>query len=563
MSRPEAVLRSLFWIAVAMAVTYPASLSPTQLLLGHPDVDVWNHAWGYWFVPHQIAGFEWPFATDMIGIPEGGDLYFIDMLGALVGTPIAWLIGPAAAYNGVMILRVAAAGMAGQVLANEVLGRGPHGVFAGLGMATLPFLLAEMSNGISEVVAVHWIAWSLWAGWRVLESPSRGRWLTLGALLGVTTAASFYYGLVSIMMLSVLGGLRLVRALRAGFRPAAADAKNPALGAALSAAVALPFWGAFQWSLHSGNALIVRPKELAVGWILSHNAVDPRTYVMPGDFQSVDLAAYGEAFVHTGYLRWVVIVLAFVGLLKNPKLRDWGAAAAVSLVVGLGPLLFVGDWVKVGGSAVSLPFYWAQLVLPDVAITHPLRLSIGGQIIAVVLAAGGVASLGRAWMLPVASLALVAESLMWSPGPWPVPTSDATIPSVYAAIEAEGPVLDLPGSVGATMATSRYFWNQTAHGRGIPYSPNVRLDSARDLEVQSAFTDPHLRQSEHRVVEDPAKGPDLYQKALAKRYAAIVLHKDLEARAQLKSDYTPVLTAVFGPPTIDGDIQVWTFGDSQ
>jgi hypothetical protein len=231
--------------------------------------------------------------------------------------------------------------------------------------------------------------------------------------------------------------------------------------------------------------------------------------------------------------------------------------------VGLGPLLFVGDWVKVGGSAVSLPFYWAQLVLPDVAITHPLRLSIGGQIIAVVLAAGGVASLGRAWILPVASLALVTESLMWSPGPWPVPTSDATIPSVYAAIEAEGPVLDLPGSVGATMATSRYFWNQTAHGRGIPYSPNVRLDSARDLEVQSAFTDPHLRQSEQRVVEDPAKGPDLYQKALAKRYAAIVLHKDLEARAQLKSDYTPVLTAVFGPPTIDGDIQVWTFGDSQ
>ena len=112
MSRPEAVLRSLFWIAVAVVVTYPASFSPTDLLLGHPDVDVWNHAWGYWFVPHQIADFEWPFATDMIGIPEGGDLYFIDMLGALVGTPIAWLIGPAAAYNGVMILRVAAAGMA-------------------------------------------------------------------------------------------------------------------------------------------------------------------------------------------------------------------------------------------------------------------------------------------------------------------------------------------------------------------------------------------------------------------------------------------------------------------
>ena len=59
------------------------------------------------------------------------------------------------------------------------------------------------------------------------------------------------------------------------------------------------------------------------------------------------------------------------------------------------------------------------------------------------------------------------------------------------------------------------------------------------------------------MVEDPGKGPDLYQKALARRYAAIVLHGDLEARAQLRSAYEPVLRSVFGPPTIDGPIQVW------
>ena len=107
------------------------------------------------------------------------------------------------------------------------------------------------------------------------------------------------------------------------------------------------------------------------------------------------------------------------------------------------------------------------------------------------------------------------------------------------------------------MATSRYFWYQTEHEQPIPYSPNVRLDSCRDLDVQSAFTDPYLRESKQQVLEHPAKGPDLYQKALSRRYKAIVLHKALEQRAELKSAYQPVLESVFGPPDVDGEIAVW------
>ena len=151
------------------------------------------------------------------------------------------------------------------------------------------------------------------------------------------------------------------------------------------------------------------------------------------------------------------------------------------------------------------------------------------------MAAGGLASLKRGWLVPVAGVALV-ESLAFS-GSVAQPSSSTAIPDVYAAIPTDGPVLDLPGSVGATMATSRY-WNQTAHRRGIPYSPNVRLDSARDLEVQSAFTDPYLRESEHRVVNTRPRARIL--KSTAKRYSAIVLTRSQE-RANLKSAYGPVL----------------------
>ncbi|MGB0639021.1 MAG: hypothetical protein ACPGTU_06810, partial [Myxococcota bacterium] len=356
--------RSIFWLLIAMVVTWPASMNPASVLIGHPDVDVWNHAWGYWFVPHEIANFRLPFSPELIGAPDGGTLYFIDMLGALIGTPVSWVFGPAVAYNGVLILRVAAAGLGGQVLSESVVGRGPHNMVAGIAMATLPFMLAEMSNGISEVVAVHWVIWTLWAGNLAWQQKTWPSWRRAGIILGCTTVASFYYGLVSGMVLSVLYLALGWRSIREGFRPTWAVCKNPLFGLGVAALVSVPCWLIFQWTLHSDSSLIIRPQELAVGWMLSHNAVDPRTYFMWGDFQSVDLASYGEAFRHTGYLRWTVVVCAIFGVVKNRSLRPWAVAAVVSLLMGLGPMLYWGDWVQVGGRAVTLPFYWMQMVLP-------------------------------------------------------------------------------------------------------------------------------------------------------------------------------------------------------
>ena len=57
--------RSIFWLLIAMVVTWPASMNPASVLIGHPDVDVWNHAWGYWFVPHEIANFRLPFSPEL------------------------------------------------------------------------------------------------------------------------------------------------------------------------------------------------------------------------------------------------------------------------------------------------------------------------------------------------------------------------------------------------------------------------------------------------------------------------------------------------------------------
>jgi hypothetical protein len=565
MSVRDWIVRLGAWLALAALVLWPMPLTPTTVLVGHPDVDVWNHAWGYWFVSHAIGEGMSPLQTTLLGAPDGGALFFIDFIGALIGTPIAWLFGAAAAYNGVLLLRVALAGMAAQTLSDVWTGRGVHGWVAGMAYASLPFLLCEMANGISEVASIHWVAWVLVAAERVRRDGHSRDWWRLGLLVGLCAAANFYYGLVAGMMVGVVALVDLATAWRGGDRPSKAFFRAVGGGIFAAVIVALPVWLAFRWSLSADDALIVRPKALAEGWMLSHNAVDPRTYFWPGDFQSVDLSEYGEAFRHTGYLRWSVLLLALVGAWTHRRLWVWAGVGLVCLILGLGPFLWWGEWVFAGGRHVSLPFYWLQLLLPDVAITHTLRLSIGGQLVLCVLAAGGLATLHRRFsrLVPTVTAVIVAglvffEGTQGSAAAWPIPSSDATVPDAFADLD-EGPILDLPGSVGSTMATSRYFWYQTAHQRPIPYTPNARLDSCRDLDVPASFSNPHVRSSTHAVVEDPASGPDRLQVRLARRYAAIVLHTDLQARADLPSEYGPVLRSLFGEPDTVDDLLIWRF----
>ena len=564
MTRRDWIIRCLVWLALAIVLLFPASISPSELLVGHPDVDVWNHAWGYWFVPKALAEFSLPVSTDLIA-PQGGALYFIDMLGALLGTPLSWLAGAAVAYNGVLILRVAAAGLAAHCLTEALTGKGAHSWVAGAAYASAPYLLSELHNGITEVASVHWIAWVLLMAQRIRSGSTpatRAQWCWLGVAQGLCTAANFYYGLVSAMMVAIVLGWDGVSRLRAKVR-LQIDWASIGVALGLALVIALPFWGAFQWSLMTDTAIVVRPSEVASTWMLEHNAVDVRTFFMPGDFQSVDLAAKGEAFLHTGYLRWTLLTLAVWGVLSDRRLRPWALAGLVSAVIGLGPFLWWGEHIMVGGRHVSLPFYWLQLVLPDVAITHTLRLAVGAQLMGAVLGAAGLAALARRKQVLASAGAaalvgglIVAEGLFASPAPWPIATSNTAIPSAMSNL-GRGPILDLPGSVGATMATSRYFWFQTAHGKPVPWTPNVRLDSCRDLDVQGAFTNPRARAQTHQVVEDPASGPDFLQKSLLQRYSAIVLHTDLVERADLPSSYAKTLTKVLGPPQTEGDLLIW------
>ena len=535
------VLRAAAWLAVALVVVLPRGG-----LTGHPDVDVWNHAWGYWWFAEALRHGDLPWRTTLLGAPGGGVLWYIDPIGATAALPLTLTLGPAVAFQAVILARVALAGAATQALAEALFGEGAHGWFAGVAFATSPMLLCELHNGISEVVAVYWVPLVLVAALRAARRGTAVAWALAGLTLGLSVLGNFYYGLLSALLLGAvwLGYSRRLRGL--------------VVAGAVAAAVATPGVLALRASVADPSALVMRARGLDRE-LASHNAVDPRVYVTPGAFWSVNLETkYGEAFRHTGYLRWTVLGLAAAAVVLRVR-RERRAVlfvltvAAGSLILGLGPQLWWGGrFLVVDRRPLLLPFGVLQRLVPELAITHPLRLSVAAQAAFAALASAALVGRRPAWVA-VAAVAVAAEGAFGSLARWPVEESPTAIPAVYAEIGADPDpraVLELPGDIGTRMTTSEYFWFQTVHHHPLPYKPDARANDTGDPE-----TFRHLPDRLGRAA--PAPFDEAAVAHLRATYGWVIVHPDLEARAGSAGQLRARLAPILGEPRDVEGLLVW------
>lgn len=533
----------------------PSSLLPHQRLLGDPAIDVWNHAWGYWFVFQSLMSGSLPLETTLIGAPAGGSIYYIDTPGAVIALPFTAIFGPAIGYNFVLLGRLAIAGLATQGLVEEWLeSKSIWGWIAGWATMTLPFLLCELSNGISEVCAIQWGICALWMTERATARNEWRDWIVLGIFQGLTISSTFYYGLAFGLLLIFLVIGRIVENIRTQGTEAIHLLKGAVTAASLAILVASPYALTFWMSIQSDSRLVMRDNSLHEQ-LLRHNAVDPKIYWMWGEFQSVNLREqYGEPFVHTAYLRWTLLPFAIWAGIRQRRLRLWLVAMVLSLVLGLGNFLWWNEeWIYVNEQMLSLPFDWIRQVLPQIAITHPLRLSIGGQVICVALGIVGwnhaLKSTSHKW-IPILPLVLMTtESLFGSSAQWPIPSSTATISGVYQLSETDSRgVLDLPAEVGTSMETSRYFWFQSKHGKPIPYTPDARLGSTRDLQTFKNFMGDGMK-------EVPQSLDELSIVHMRGVYQQIVVHPDLDGTKG--AAYSDIFTEAFGDPREQDGLLYW------
>jgi len=509
-------------------VTASVWLAPARRLIGSPDVDVWNHAWGPWWWADSLRQGVLPWHTELLRWPVGGVLWFIDPALALVGAPLVLLFGAALAYNLTLLLSVALTATTTRHLARQLGADSAAATVTAAAGAGSAWVVCALHNGITEAAHLAPTALALAEAARALRSPGPRAGLRLGLAVGLTAALSPYAGLA----VGVVVGTRLL--LGPGSLRDLSRTAGPALGAA--AAVAAGPIALLLASLRSPDAMVRRSPQLDASLLL-HNAVDPRSFVAPGGFQSVDLSA--EGFVHMGYLGLFALALAAVGLHRRPEGWRWAVAALVSVVLALGSQLFWGGaFVRVAGHALPLPWAALKALLPGLAITHPLRMVMPAVVLVAALAA--VALTGQRRILVAAATAgVLVDGLVLSGAPWPVATADATIPAVYAdlARPLDQPpgeaILDLPTDLGATMGASRYLYWQTAHRRPIPYIPDARATTA-SLVSQPDFR--HLAAlCRRRPAEDAAEdfasslhGPVHAPNLLHEGFRWVILHRDLD-----------------------------------
>lgn len=549
--------RVLFLVYSALALFLCAPVPFSGELIGHPDVDVWNHLWGYWYWLDSFSSGSLPWRTEMLNAPDGGVLYFVDPIGAAASLPFSALFGVPVAYTLVQLLRFALAGIASHLFCREISGPGAHCWAAGVAFASSPFLLAEAGNGITEVTAVWWTPLCLWRAAVAFRSNATRDWVALGVAQGLCTLASFYYGLGTALLIGIWWAFRFSRS----------RIRGTALASLFAVGIPLPFFAAFRSSLGPGNpdAVIQRSGDLNIE-LLMHNAVDPREYIMPGNFQSVDyLTDYGEAFVHTAYLRWSVLLLAGWVLFRlRRRAVVWGVLLGVSLVMGLGRALWWnGAFVGPGEQLLILPFGWFQELIPQLAITHSTRLSVGGQAVLAMLVGWALVGQSRR-RIGLVALVMVLESLLLSSVTWPLPRSTAAIPEIYDELaenkDDRRAVLDLPAEVGTTMATSRYFLYQTRHGKPIPYSPDIRAGSSSDRTT--FFWLEHPRASKGSTLEwSSARVNSAMEERMARhltaRYGWVILHREEAERAGVTELFYEALVRVLGTPEEHDSLWLW------
>jgi hypothetical protein len=491
-------------------------------------------------------------------------LWYIDPIGATVGAPFIWLLGVIGTWNLTILFYMSLASFAAYKLAERLSGAGLHTFIAPIGLLFGPYLLSEVHNGISEAINVAPAILTLALAHRAMERGTTKDWACLAGAMFITALGSLYYLLGTVIVLAVIGTHWLLLS-----KPSKVQVYYGLACALVSALLIYPISVIMKASVFTEDALVLRSSGMVEALRL-HNAVDPRTFIAPFGFQSIDLVARGEAFLHSGYLGISVIGFAILGAYKSRQLQ-WLIAAFVSIVMGLGPRLFYGgSWVTTeAGNTLALPFALIQSILPQQALTHSLRIALPGIAIFACLAAAGIMHLlktrGTTKQYIVAGAVIALDMIVIGGSPWPLVTAEPLNTDAALSIrssEHQGMVLDLPGNVGEGMATSRYLTMQAYHGRSIPYRPDARAVTA-SLLGSHTFT-ALIAASENREEHSDQLQRELSRINVLRKnelhelgVSHVVVHRELERGDQSTAETEALLNQLFGEPSVFGHHAVY------
>ena len=163
-------------------------------------------------------------------------------------------------------------------------------------------------------------------------------------------------------------------------------------------------------------------------------------------------------------------------------------------LMSLGPRIYLDQARTIGGmpNPVYLAAYWL-IPLVNASIHSVDRFAVGVQLCVALLAALGLTTVSRRWR-PWLLAGILAETLLISPGPWPISMVGAIphpVSTHIAASPEQGAVIDLPflqGDGRNTWFLGDVFLQQTFHGKPIPFQLEGHgIETANPLLQQNPY----------------------------------------------------------------------------
>lgn len=560
-SRPlPAWLHAAAVVALSVAASWPAlpMFIDGTAILGHPVSDAADHFWGQDWLQQGLLSGTWPTVAEGLFHPEARTLWHADPVGALLSLPLAPL-GPARAWNGLVLLQVLLLGAASWGLGRDLGGTRQAGLVAAAAALAAPYLGGLLHSGLSEYFGLAPVVLGVWA---LLRASGRDPWgrpstprlvLLAGLALGLAGWQAPYYVLfLGLFALACLPGT--------GWR-----GRLLPLGGALSLGALLTLPHALILHRLVGQEDSAVRAATAPGWAYARlPGTDLLGFLMPGGYVHPDTPSLGNpGILHVVSLGLVALVLAVLALRRGHGARALRLPVLLTAVALLGPRLVVAHRdVALLGQELPLPL--ALLYLPGSPfreVHHPYRLAALAVPLLALLAGLLLARAPRAPALALAGLVFL-EGLLLHGAPWPRATMEVAPPGLYASLP-EGAVLDWPAD--ATRGNRRHTAWQVSHDHPVPYGLNEFLPRPlrADPLVRSLLLSLDEPADRARNRDHPAPGPVIPRRAEGEDtqlgawgYRSVVVHPELLGDDELRRAVA-VLRAALGEPRQVGERMVF------
>ncbi len=457
LSRWLAGLVYIFCIAVVM---YPVSLSPFSLIVGHEQATAGCHVWVLWWAQQGVSNIN----TELIFFPYGGDvmkLYGSDVLSPLL---FSWIpISPIFLYNFWVSLLFFIGAMGIRELALYEKCHCFGALVAGVVFLSSPFLLHELLNGTSEIIACGFVPWFVLYFRKTLEGDTLSSAFLLGIFASLSLMSSVYN---AFFLLFFAGGILVF--LSCTYREPIFSSKI-VWKVLISVGVFLPFAGLVAWLQigHGAKETASRREDWLSTDILLPDSyasiedwIDPQDIELPALMMLPDGSSFEYWTLCTVYIGWCALLLAIWSLREKMDLYFW--CGSIALLVAMGPYLrYQGDLV---GDMIELPLTTLVYIFPPLSIValHAYRFA---AIVVICISIGVARSVRNPWWICI----ILMEALWISPVPYPTSSIDVGRSNALMELqkEPEGAVLSVPVAMENLHDLSQALVAQTTHQKPI------------------------------------------------------------------------------------------------